>query len=148
MPLAVKIKIVITFLLCLLLSACQIASPTKTAETFLEALSQNQYDQALEMVIIQDKTTSQLRLLAEEEKQNWINKTQTKLGQIKQYNLQSTIALEEDVLVQFGVKQGYEVYYSLDSERSGYQNQKVYLFRINGDWRILVPNLSPKNAPQ
>jgi len=140
MLLAVKIKIVITFFLCLLLSACQITSPTKTAETFLEALSQNQYDQALKVVIIQDKTTNQLRFLAEEEKQSWVNKTQAKLGQIKQYSLQSTIALKEDVLDQFGVKQGYEVYYSLNSEGGGYQNQKVYLFRINGDWKILSPN--------
>ena len=140
MLLTVKVKIFITFLLCLLLGACQIASPTKTTEIFLEALSQNQYDQALEMVIIQDKTTNQLRFLVEEEKQNWINNTQSQLGYIKQYSLQNTITLKEDVLDQFGVKQGYEVYYSLNSERGGSQNQKIYLFRINGDWKILVPN--------
>jgi len=140
MPLTVKVKIFIIFLLGFLLSACQIASPTKTTEIFLEALSQNQYDRALGMVIIQDETTNQFRFLAEEEKQNWINNTKAKLGRIKQYSLQSTIVLKEDVLDQFGVKQGYEVYFSLNSEEGGSLNQKAYLFRINGDWKILAPN--------
>lgn len=124
----------------LLLNACSIASPLTTTENFLNLLQAQEYDRAADLLVIQDEKTQQLRFLTPKEKKAFIKSTQEKLGKVYRYDVQNNVPLNEASLVQFDTNQGYEVFYSLSTEKEGEKEFEHLVLKLDSDWKILTPN--------
>ncbi|OGD62022.1 hypothetical protein A2160_00455 [Candidatus Beckwithbacteria bacterium RBG_13_42_9] len=136
-------SLLILLLTGLFLTACQVASPITTTENFLTDLQKEQYLQATNLLATQDTANNQpfLRDLNDQEKQAWQENTQKALGKVKQFNVQNTVPLSENELKPYGVKEGYQVFYFLESDLKGSQNLNGLIFRVNGAWKLLPPQL-------
>lgn len=128
------------FLLASFLTACQISSPLTASDAFLGNLSRGQFDQALTLIVAQDKENRQLRSLTEKETQEWLKTTQDRLGTINQYSVENSVPLNEEDLKEFGAIQGYQVFYVLKTEKTGLLNLNFYVFRFGKNWKILKPD--------
>lgn len=125
----------------LLLTGCRVASPITTTKNFLTQLQKNQWEQAAEMVVVSDK--AQLRSLTSEEKQTWISAHQKSLGEIKSFTVQNAVPLQEAQLSQLGGEEGYEIFFELESAKTGSQHLKTLLVKVDDSWKLLNPNLAP-----
>jgi len=125
-----------------LLVACQVASPITTTKDFLLALKQDQYAKATELVVTKTVVPNQPRLipLTDIEKSAWAEKTKKKLGQVQQFTVQNALPLPEASLKEYGAAEGYEVFYFLESDLNGSKNLKGLVFKINGTWKLLLPD--------
>ena len=126
-------------LLGLLLTACQTESPITAAKSFLKALDQKNYNQAVDLLVI--NRDNSLQPLTPEEKQAWVERTQIQLGEVSQFNIQDFIPLSESQLQTLNVAEGYEIFFFIKSKRAGKQNFKTYILKTNGSWKLIPPQL-------
>ena len=134
-------KSALVLLSLLLLAGCRVASPIITTKDFLTQLQQNQWEQAAEMIVVSDK--AQLRSLTSEEKQTWISARQKSLGEVKSFTVQNAVPLQEAQLSQLGSNEGYEIFFELESAKTGSQHVKTLLVKVDNSWKLLDPDLDP-----
>ena len=129
-------KVIIFLLSLILLTACSVASPLTVTKQWLEQLEQNP-EQAISLMVI--KKDNSVQNFSDQDKQDYIKNFEKEYGQITEYSVQNAIPLNEGQLKDYGVTEGYEVYYTQWSKNSGEAHLKILVVKVDGKWKIVKP---------
>ncbi len=131
--------LLLSLLFGLLFTACTIVSPTTTTTNWLKALQNQYYDTAVDYMVVTDN--NQLRSLTQTEKNTFISEYEKQYGMITGFSVDNQIPLNEETLNPLGAQQGYEVYFTLGSEKAGKTQERRFVIMVTGEWKIVYQQI-------
>lgn len=125
----------LTILSTLLIFACQITNPITITQQWLTLSSQSQFDASLAMMVdIQDNQIMPLSVDKQQAFRDYFTQAYPQLNMIDVNNM---VPMQKTELETLGIDQGYTVFYSLISEKSGQQDLQVKVIWWENQWRVV-----------
>jgi len=116
-------KIILVLLSVILFSACTVASPLTTTKNWLEAMKNDNYEEAANFV-------------EGENSDGFLNEYKETNGKIVEYEVQNAIPLGSEEIEKLGVTEANTVYFKVRFENSEVENKKEILVKKDGEWKV------------